>query len=256
MGAAQIVSGPGTPPGGQGGSAHLATGTLQGDGSSQILNTAFAGTKLSSLTSLSYSAYMANNGPTNNQQFPYMQLFVSLDGDTQTLTGGLYNSNSANYDILTFEPPYQTPGTGGPTIPNQQPTALNTWQNWNALIGGWWDSNQIIGKGYGGYDEVGLLSTLTALYPNATIVNFDNTFLGGATPTTFGGLGLYVGFADNTSTFDGNVDNISIGTTTGGTTTYAFSPNSAGPRADGNHRPLRADRHGRRRLGLASSPRS
>ncbi len=113
-----MVSGPGAPPIGTG-SAQLATGNgaAGGDGAEELRSTGYAGTLLSSLTALSYSTYVTAN---NGQQFPYFGLMISL-------TGG-----STVDDIIFFEPPYQTPGTGNSGLPNQGATALNTWQTWNA----------------------------------------------------------------------------------------------------------------------------
>ena len=99
-----------------------------------LSNSGYAGTALSSLTALSYSTYDTLN---NGQQFPYLSLEISL--------GTTIKGNS--YDQLFFEPPYQTATTGNPSLPNQGATALNTWQSWNALTGGFWDNDGIMGCG-------------------------------------------------------------------------------------------------------------
>lgn len=183
---AQMVTGPATPPLGTG-SAHLATAPGQGDSSAQITTTLYNGIALSSLTSLSYNTYVTVN---NGQQFPYMKISLS-DGNA-----------------LFFEPPYQTPGAGGPSVVNQGSTVMNQWQSWNALIGGWWDNNGTLG--YGGYNGVGTLATYEAANPNLLIE----------------GISLRVGYASPEDNFNGYVDGVTIGTDAG-TTTYDFEPNSS-----------------------------
>jgi hypothetical protein len=197
-GQGSMVLGPATPPIGTG-SAHLATGNgiVGGDGAEELRNTGFAGTHLSALTSLSYSTYMTQN---NGQQFPYFGLQISL-------TGG-----SSVDDIIFFEPPYQTPATGNPSLPNQGDTALNTWQTWDALSGGWEDNN---GNCNGGTGVKSLSTCLGTDFNNATIVNSANGL---------GGVRFDVGFASNTDVFNGYVDNFTIGVNNVNTT-YNFDPN-------------------------------
>jgi len=189
---AQMVTGPATPPLGTG-SAQLATASGQGDTSSQIRNTLYAGVRLDSLTALSYSTYDTVN---NGQQFPYIELNIATTG------------SGAPDDILFFEPPYQTPSSGNPSLPNQGDPILNTWQTWDALAGGWWDNNGVVNPGTG----VGSLATYLAAYPNATI---ENSSAG------YGGVRLTVGFASPEDNFNGYVDKFTIGTASG-TTTYNF----------------------------------
>lgn len=192
----EFVNGPGTPPLGTG-SAHLATGngTTGGDGSAELRNTGYSGVLLSSITALSYSTYMTQN---NGQQFPYFGLMIST-------TGG-----SVSNDTLFFEPPYQTPGAGNPSLPNQGPTALNQWQTWDAFSGGWWDNNGNANPG-SGPNGVDSLASFLALFPNATIVN-----AGG-----LGGVRFNVGFASANNQFDGYLDAFTIGIN-GQNTTYNF----------------------------------
>jgi hypothetical protein len=152
----QMVTGPGTPPLGSG-SAQLAVPAGQGGNSSQLFETLSSPLALSSLTSLSYSTYdTANNG----QQFPFLKLYLD------------------NGDALYFEPPYQTPGTGGPAVVDQGPTALNQWQTWNALSGAWWDDNTELGSGilYGGYKGVDTLAAYLALSGNADVAITKSAF--------------------------------------------------------------------------------
>jgi hypothetical protein len=193
-----FVTGPGTPPLGVG-SVNIFTGngTTGGDGSAQIRNVNYAGTLLSSLTSLSYSEYVTS---WNGQQTPYLSLAVSTTG------------SGPPDDVLFFEPAYQTPSTGNPSLPDQGSPTTGTWQTWNALEGGWWDNANIFGPGTG----VGSLAAFEAMFPSATIEN-----VGG-----LGGVRFSVGFADPTDVFNGNVDNFTIGVA-GSSTTFDFEPSPA-----------------------------
>jgi hypothetical protein len=193
----QMVTGPGAPPYGVG-SAQLATAPGHGDDASYITTSAYNGTRLSQLTQLSYSTFVTAN---NGQQFPYVQLSVASSG-----------SGPAD-DILFFEPPYQTPGTGNPGLPDQGSTALGTWQLWNATVGGWWDFSTF-SPGSG----VGSLADFLALFPNATIE--DNPFAGG-------GIAITVGYASAGDNFNAYVDGVTIGTLAGGAKTFDFEPGGA-----------------------------
>ncbi len=196
-----MVNGPGTPPLGTG-SANLSTGngTTGGDGASELRNTGYNGVLLSSITALSYSTYATQN---NGQQFPYLGLEISTTGGTTP------------NDIIFFEPPYQTPTTGNPSLPNQGTTTLNTWQSWNALTGGWWDDDGNFNPGTG----VGSLAAFLALFPDATIVN---------TTDGLGAIRFDVGFASPTDQFNGNVDDFTIGVN-GMDTTFDFEAETATP---------------------------
>ena len=196
----QMVAGPALPPAGIG-SAELGTAPGHGDGAAQISTTNFDGTPLAAINSLSYWTYDTLN---NGQQYPYMQVFVSTTG-----------SGPAD-DWLTFEPPYQQPGTGNPGLPDQGAPAPLQWQQWNALEGGWYDADGYLGTNPGGSGDVDSLGTFLTQFPNATIE--DSLFPGG-----LGGVELLVGYAGSTDNFDGNVDAVTIGTA-GGTSTYDFEP--------------------------------
>ncbi len=194
-----MVVGPDTPPLGTG-SANLAAGNGSigggGDGSEELRNTGYAGTLISQITTLMYSTYVTSN---NGQQFPYFGLMVDTDGDT------------AYDDIFFFEPPYQTPSTGNPSLINQGDPILNTWQSWDALAGGWWDNNGNCGPGTG-VDT--LQACLGADYNTATIAN---------APDGLGGVRFNVGFASDTDIFNGYVDAFTIGINNVDTT-YDFDP--------------------------------
>lgn len=202
-GTAAMVTGPGTPPLGVG-SAHLATPVGAADGAAAIATESYDGTLLTSITALSYYAYDVTN---NDQQFPYLALSIAQ------------NDGSGDTDTLFFEPPYQEPSTGNPTLPDQGPTVQNVWQSWNAYVGGWWDNNGIgnPGTAEGLSPGVEPLSAFEAAYPFATIAN-------GGLPG-LGGIALQVGFESAGDTEDGYVDDFTIGVA-GVNTTYDFEPNA------------------------------
>jgi hypothetical protein len=204
-GTAALVAGPGTPPLGIG-SAQLATPVGGGDGAAAIATEGYDGMLLSSITKLSYSTYDVTN---NGQQFPYLAISIN--------TGVPANPT----DTLFFEPPYQQPATGNPLLPDQGATQMNTWQTWNALEGGFWDNNGIGNPGVGAPGVVSL-ATIEAAYPNATIAN-------GGFPG-LGGIAMQVGFASPGDTYNGYVDNFTIGVN-GSNTIYDFEPAGAGPQA-------------------------
>lgn len=197
-GGVNFVTGPGTPPLGVG-SVNLFTGngTSGGDGSAQIDTSNYTGVTLSSITALGYSEYVTS---WNGQQTPYLSLAVSTTG-----------SGPAD-DILFFEPAYQTPASGDPSLPNQGSPTTGTWQTWNALEGGWWDNLGYLNPGAdpGG---VGSLADYLAIFPNATIENFGS----------LGSLQLTVGFASPGDVYNGNVDNVTVGVS-GNATTFNFEP--------------------------------
>jgi hypothetical protein len=200
-GTAALVPGPATPPIGTG-SAHLATAAGAGDGAAAIATESYDGTLLSSLTSLRYSTYDVSN---NGQQFPYLAISINtndLAGDT---------------DTLFFEPPYQQPSTGNPSLPDQGAPVQNEWQTWNAFTGGFWDYNGIGNPGTpeGSTPGVEPLSAFVATYPDATIASSGYPGLGG--------IAMQVGFGGPSDNFDGYVDNFTIGIG-GVNTTYNFDP--------------------------------
>jgi hypothetical protein len=190
---AQMVTGPATPPLGTG-SANLATGSGHGDESAQMRTRDWAGTPLADLTALSYSTYVT---AWNGQQVPYLTIWVSTTG------GSTYD------DRLWFEPDYSSAGASNPNpFTPQGPPALNQWQSWDALRGMWYNDNGPSGPG----SNAITLATYLATYPNATIVNRDESL---------GGLRITTGFASDTDNFNAYVDNFTVGTAAG-TTTYDF----------------------------------
>lgn len=193
-GTAEFVNGPATPPLGTG-SAHLATGPGEGDGSAQMRNSQWNGTRIDALTSLSYSTYVTS---FNGAQVPWLTLYVDLNGDNT------YD------DRLVFEPEYSN-GQYGNGDPNPQPAvALNTWQTWNALVGRWYNDNGPFGPG----QDTGTLADYLALSGNANARIVDSV-------NGWGGIRLATGFASASDNFNTYVDAFTIGTQAG-STTYNF----------------------------------
>lgn len=203
MGSGSMVTGPATPPLGVG-SANLATGngTSGGDGAEELRDTGYDGTLVSDITSLSYSTYDTQN---NGSQFPYFGLVIDLTGQ----------GDPADFDTIFFEPPYQTPATGSAGLPDQGNTAMNTWQSWNALEGGWWDNNGMCNPGTG---VESLSQCLGGDYNTAKIVSSGG----------LGGIRFDVGFASANDQFNGYIDDFTIGVS-GQDTTFDFEPDAAVP---------------------------
>lgn len=169
-----MVTGPGSPPLGTG-SANLATGngTIGGDGAQELRNTGYVGLALTSISALSYSTYAT---AWNGQQLPYLVLYTS------------------NGNRLWFEPAYS---------PAQGAVALNTWQTWNTLTGGWYEDNGVGGQGV---DKVVSWGTILAANLGASIVNQSGNGLGG--------VRISSGFASANDQFNTNVDNFTLNDTT------------------------------------------
>ena len=91
----------------------------------RVRTSAYNGTALSSLTTLSYSSYVTTAGG----QAPYMVLLISYAG-----------SGGATDDALFFEPVYQNSQYSGDAVPDQCPgneipcVVLNTWQTWGCGV--------------------------------------------------------------------------------------------------------------------------
>ena len=210
-GSGSMVYGPGTPLLGLG-SANLQTELNDGQYASAIVSSALNGQYLSAITALSYSTYDTTN---NGQQFPYLQLMVSWAGGAPVI------GSSGPDDILTFEPPYQTPATNGGTtavgnitLPNEGATVMTQWQTWDALNGGWYDALGTDGS-FGGSGGLVTLAQLAAALPAGATITADWNGNGGTE--------LLVGYGSLGENFDGNVDNVTIGIS-GVSTTYDFEP--------------------------------
>jgi hypothetical protein len=132
-------------------------------------------------------------------------LNVDLNGD------GVFDLS--HDDLLFFEPAYQTPASGNPSLPDQGPALLATWQHWNALAGGWWSLHGLAAATPG--NGVKLLQHYVAVQPQATIMNASSG----------GGVRIVVGFGEEQDEFEGHVDTFTIGVDTTDIT-YNFA---AGP---------------------------
>jgi uncharacterized repeat protein (TIGR01451 family) len=182
-----------TPPLGIG-SVHLTPGQ-DGNDSAQTRQTLYSGTLLSAITALSYSTFTEVDG--SGGQSPYIILDIDTNGDTTV------------DDRLFFEPVYQTGAYSGDPVPNQGALVTDTWQTWNARIGGWWSFNAAT---FG--PPLVTLDTYIAANPTARIMNPGAN--GGVRIVTGGGAGAW----DN---YLGAADNFTIGVS-GVNTTYDFEP--------------------------------
>jgi hypothetical protein len=195
-GLAQFVSSPPPPLLGVG-SLRLFTGT-QGDQSAEFRNSNYDGTNLSTLTGLGYCTYVTQ---WNGSQAPYLILRVDRD------------NNGSVDDLLFFEPEYSR-GTYNPAIPAQPAPALNTWQCWQALRGGWYGLDATTFNPSFGGPGAGVLpfSNYTATYPSAVLRN-----------TSSGAVRLVSGFASPGDVFNSNNDIFRIGVGSS-ETIYNFEP--------------------------------
>lgn len=193
-GKVSFAHGPATPPGGPG-SAELFVGS-NGDSYAELKATnLYSKTPLNTFTELKYSTYVQQY--SSGAKAPYLVLSVD------------YDNNGAEDDVLYFDPAYQT-AAYFPSNP-QASIALNTWQTWNALSGGWWSK-----KGTGGATPgVGVksLAKIIAAKPTARLVS-SNGFIVRA------GVG-----GGAWANFTGNADNVKIGVNNT-TTTYDFIKSS------------------------------
>ena len=196
----KFEQGPATPPLGTGSAEFRVDAT--GATAAQLRNTNYGGTQLADLTELKYWTYVEFN---QNEQAPYIILNVDLDGNLAT---------TADQDLLFFEPVYQD-ASFFPSN-DQGNVLLNTWQDWDALNGGWWSVNGTAGAGPGA--DVKSLAVIIAAHPDAII--YDPI-----TNTGFerGGVRIVAGFGGLTdwANFIGNADAFSIGVN-GATDTYNF----------------------------------
>lgn len=190
-GSQAFVNGPGTPPA-RSGSYEFRTGANP-QSYETFRQKDYNGTKLSSLTSLTYWTYVQQFGAGSSGQAPYIDLYVDN------------NNDGVRDDTLTFEPIYQTGTYSGDAVPNQGAVALNMWQKWDALHGGWWSDN----AGNGGPPLVTLAHYIAA-HPDARIAN-DSP----------GGFLLSSGCGGTWTNFVGNADAPTI-SVSGNNTTYDF----------------------------------
>ena len=195
---AVFETGPASPPGPIG-SLQLSPG---GDGSQNAAarNPNYDGVRLADITGLSYWGYVDEQG-TGGQS-----VFVILNVDS--------DNDGSGDDQLFFEPVYQNGTFPGDPVPNQGTIALDTWQFWNARVGGWWAlSDSTFGP------PLKTLDTYVAANPNAVLRN-------GA--TGLGAVRFVVGFgAGAWDDFVGNIDSVVISTKTS-SEEFNFEPDTDG----------------------------
>jgi len=177
-GSFSLVGGPADPTIGDG-SAQLAVTT--GNQGYLLRKAAYAGLKLSDITTLSYETYIQTG---NNLVAPSMQINISSDVTTPNAWQGR----------LVYEPYVSSTVVDG------------VWQTQNAAAGKWWltrpnffDTQSILG-GLCGQGQPCTLAQLTALYPNAGVSTTDPL------------VGFKAG--GNWTNFKGNVDNVKINSDT------------------------------------------
>ena len=202
---AAIVTGPSDPNTDGSGSVLLATGPGNGDHSAQLRDsTDWVGTKVSDLTTLSYSTYVTASNQSPPSQDSWLDIYIDNNND------GVYD------DRLVFEPIYSDGGdVTNPNGPEAVP-AFDTWQTWDLLKGMWYSDN----FGGPGANALTWSQILTDEGPDATIVD--------DTPDGLGGIRFTVGEGSTTDNFSVNVDDFTIGTASN-TVKYNFEPGAAVP---------------------------
>jgi parallel beta-helix repeat protein len=207
----EFIAGPGTPPSGAG-STHFTLGNQAG--ADYLATTQFAGKALSTITALSFSTYVASDTVTTKS----VALEFDIDYDPTLINcGSLTTSASCYQSRFVFVPGFNN---------SPQTVIANQWQTWDTM-----DSNNkdwyasIHGGSTGIPGHAGLCaqntpcswSDLKGAYPHAAVMQRSG-------PGQFG-----VKAGSGFSAFDGNMDNIVIGTS-GTNTTYDFEL-GAGPAA-------------------------
>ena len=221
-----LVVGPATPP--LGIVSHEFQIGSDGDSFETLRQPGFDGVRLDDIREMSYSTFVQMFG--SGGQAPY--LLLNLDNNND----GVFDLNNGD-DQLFFEPVYQD-ATFFPSNA-QGPLALNTWQTWDALNGGWWSLNGVCGATPG----TGVKSILDYLpcAPDATIRNAMSGAGGFRVATGCGGAAW--------QNFIGNTDNVTFAsdsvcvtydfdpTTTTTTTTTTTVPVHAPPgKGDAGHK--------------------
>jgi hypothetical protein len=187
------VTGPATPPLGQGSLQMSVSGTSD---HWSVYNYDHMGTPLSAITALSYSTYTDNTTTA-----PALQM--EINPGSPSPAGMVAGCPTKSYSTLNFEPYLNSGGT----------LASHTWQSWNVLSanGVVWGTG-ITACAPASYTGISW-ATLLSYYPNATIKY---------------GFGVNVG--SSWSAMTGNADALTIGTSAL-TTTYNFEPNNSGSAA-------------------------
>lgn len=190
----RYTTGSGTVPQGRG-SLRLVVGA---DGNSflAVRNTGYHGVRLNQLTALRYSAYVEQFGAGAGARAPYLSLLLDTDNDGRI------------DDQIVFDPALQP----APAV------TRGVWQTWDALAGRWWSAGGAAGA-TATPAGVKTLAQYLAARPNARIVNGAGEPWGRGT----GGLRLAAGWGPAVGTgFRGFVDNLTVGTSGGSTTSFDF----------------------------------
>lgn len=207
-----FVNGPDIPPVGNGSlKFYVPAGGIFWPGDFvRFRNGEYSGTKLSTLTELSYDTYIEARDTITDIHFIVVLSDINDDGTAE------HN--------LVFDPRYQNSNFIMSTMPDQGLSQVHEWQRWDALRGGWFYGGDVTTDP----DHEGPFFTLAeylSQYPNATIRN-DAAKGGPAIRLTAGG----VVFKPN---FFGSIDNFMIGVN-GITTAYDFEFSTADAGADKN----------------------
>src|SRR5579872_4585004 len=194
-----FVTGPGTPPLGAG-SAHMTLAattdamTLALAGNAPTLPTNLDGLPLSSLTSLQYYTYEASTSSSTVQAIS-LQFVVAYN---------LPCSSSCTYQGRIVFEPYLT----GATV------SKGVWQAWNPMSGaGWWTTAPTV------------CTQATPCTWAQLLADFPNI---GVNPNPLYGAVILKAGSGWPAGFDGNVDALTIGVGTSGSTTYDFEPATTG----------------------------
>lgn len=207
-----FVNGPDTPPVGNGSlKFYVPAGGIFWPGDFvRLRNGQYTGTKLSTLTELSYETYIEARDTITDIHF--IVILSDINGD-----------GTAEHNLV-FDPRYQNSNFIIGSMPDQGFSQVHEWQRWDALRGGWYYGGDVTTDP----DHEGPYFTLAEYlnqYPDATIRN-DAAKGGPAIRLTAGG----VVFKPN---FFGSIDNFMIGVN-GFTTAYDFEFTIANAGADHN----------------------
>jgi hypothetical protein len=178
-----FVTGPATPPLGSGSAQLQVNNTTEGQA---LMKNAYGGQKLSNLQTLTYSTYVQNG---NNTIAPSLQFSVDQDV-TDNITSW--------QGRIVFEPYLNGTVTD------------NTWQNWNAQSGQWWLTRPAMFNNMCPQSSPCALTTLTSAFPNIGVNGGANQQI------------LFKAGSGWNTPFIGNVDALTVGFTSGTTTTYDF----------------------------------
>jgi hypothetical protein len=193
-GSTSIVTGPGTPPMGDG-SLQFNVGA-EGEDGVQARQSGYDGQFLRDLAALEYSTYIQT--PGSGGQAPYLILDVDL------------NNDGTRDDLWFFEPVYQD----AVFCPENPQPALVTgaWQTWEATNGCWYSLFGTAGTGPGA--NAAPLATLLDAEPDARL----------STNISGGSFRVVTGFGAGAWTnFVGNADAVNIGFQST-STTFDFEP--------------------------------